>query len=46
MGVSLAAGYVPAAFLDWSPYLCLGLGVAALVAIVFTFGRRNESVVT
>jgi Na+/H+ antiporter NhaC len=46
MGVSLAAGYVPAAFLDWSPYLCLGLGVAALAAIVFTFGRRNESATT
>jgi Na+/H+ antiporter NhaC len=46
MVVSLAAGYVPAAFLGWSPYLCLALGVAALAAIVFTFGRRNESAAT
>jgi Na+/H+ antiporter NhaC len=42
MGVSIAAGYLPAAYLGWSPLLCLALGAMTLVAIVFVVGRPNE----
>ncbi|MEO0651154.1 MAG: Na+/H+ antiporter NhaC family protein [Planctomycetota bacterium] len=42
MGVSIAFGYLPCAYLGLSPYIGLGLAVLALVAIVFLIGRRVE----
>jgi len=42
MFVAIGVGYLPSTYLGWPPLVCLGLGVAALVAIVFGVGRRSE----
>ncbi len=39
MALSLSFGYLPAAFLGWSPLVCWPLALLALVAVLFAFGR-------
>jgi Na+/H+ antiporter NhaC len=42
MAVAIIVGYVPSAYLGWSPYLCIVLGISVLAAIVLGIGRRSE----
>ena len=43
MAVAITCGYFPCAFLGWSASAALALGVAALLMIVFVFGRKSDS---
>jgi Na+/H+ antiporter NhaC len=41
MGISITCGYLPCALLGWSPWISIGLGVAAVVALVTLVGKRT-----
>jgi Na+/H+ antiporter NhaC len=43
MTIALCLGYFPCAFMGWSPALALGTGVAALLMVVFVFGRKSDA---
>jgi hypothetical protein len=43
MVVAVACGYFPCAFLGWSGPAALASGCAALLMIVFVFGRKSDS---
>ncbi|MBI4879677.1 MAG: hypothetical protein HY812_08475 [Planctomycetes bacterium] len=38
--VAASAGYLPVAFLGWSPWTSIGLGSAVLAAVLFVFGKK------
>lgn len=42
MVVALVCCYFPATFLRWNPFVCLGLGAAALLTVLFVYGRRAD----
>jgi Na+/H+ antiporter NhaC len=42
MSVAVVTGYLPSVLLGWSPFLCLGLGLAVLLLVIFLFGRRAQ----
>lgn len=37
---ALGAGYFPAAFLGWSPWLCLGVSLSTLIVLFFALSKR------
>jgi len=39
MSVAIGVGYLPCAYLGWSPLVSLALGLAVLVALLFALGR-------
>jgi Na+/H+ antiporter NhaC len=41
-GAAILCGYLPAALLGVSPALCLGAGLASLLALVLLLGRKAE----
>ena len=43
LAVTVCAGYFPCTFLGWSPWLSLAVGAAALLMVVFVFGRRTDA---
>ena len=43
MSVAITCGYFPCAFLGWSPFAALALGLGALLMVVFVFGRRSDA---
>jgi len=45
MTVALVCGYFPATFLGWNPFVCLGLGVTALVVVLHLYGKRSDDTV-
>ena len=42
MLVSVACGYLPAAYIGLSPWIGLALGAAALAVVIVLFGRKTE----
>jgi Na+/H+ antiporter NhaC len=44
MVVALVAGYLPCCFLGWSPWIGLGLGMAAIVALWALLARSDHGV--
>ena len=42
MVTAMVAGYLPCAFLGWSPWLGLAVGAAVIVGLVFLLGRVPE----
>jgi len=42
MGVGIVFGYLPCAFFGMNPLFGLGMGAAALTAVIFAFGRKAD----
>jgi Na+/H+ antiporter NhaC len=44
MAVAIAVGYLPTVLLGWSPFVCLGLGLGTLLALLLLIGKRADGV--